>query len=165
MCDFCLTAERLQAGGQDPTSVGDQAMRHSMMGDLLREPTRRGTNGLRRGPGRNRARRTGTNLCVCLRTFCRPALRFDRVCSAVPVCCVRWRMRILREIVVRECCPVAAARPRRCCCRTVSAHVPKIGRGIRDQRIERNHCAGEAAAEAVLLDRHVSNRPRTAAGH
>ena len=100
-----------------------------------------------------------------LRTFCRLALRFDRACSAVQVCCVRSHRRTLRATVVQECCPVATARPRRCCCRTVSVHVPKIGRGIRDQRTERSHFAGEAAAGAVLLDRHVSNRPRTAAGH
>ena len=99
-----------------------------------------------------------------LRTFCCLALHFDLACIAVQVCCVRSRMGILRYIVVQECCPVATARPRRCCCRTVSAHVPRIGRGIRDQRTERNHCAGEAAAEAVLLDRHVSNRPQTTAG-
>lgn len=59
--DFCLTAERLQARVQDQTLVGDQAMQHSMMGDLLREPTRRGTNELDRKPGRNGVRQPGTN--------------------------------------------------------------------------------------------------------
>jgi hypothetical protein len=107
----------------------------------------------------NRGRISG-----CLRTFCRLALRFDRVCSAVLVCCVRLRRRSLRATVVQECCPVATARPRRCCGRTVDVHVPKTGRGTLDQRIARTRCAAEAAAGAVLLDRHVSSRPRTTAG-
>lgn len=64
LCDFCLTAERLRARGQHSTPVGDQAMQDSMMGDLLGEPTRRGTNELGREPGRNRARRPGTNQWV-----------------------------------------------------------------------------------------------------
>jgi hypothetical protein len=37
----------------------------------------------------------------CLRTFCHLALRFDRVCSAVPVCCVRSHTRTLWAIVVQ----------------------------------------------------------------
>jgi hypothetical protein len=78
---------------------------------------------------------------------------------------VRPHRRILRVTVVRECCPVATARPRRCCCKTGDVHVPKIGRGTPDQRTVRNRCAAEAAAGAAFLDRHVSNRPRTAAGN
>jgi hypothetical protein len=37
----------------------------------------------------------------CLRTFCHLALRFDRVCSAVLVCCVRSHTRTLRAIVAQ----------------------------------------------------------------
>lgn len=48
---------------------------------------------------------------------------------------------------------------------TGDVHVPKIGRGTPDQRRVRNRCAAEAAAGAAFLDRHVSNRPRTAAGN
>jgi hypothetical protein len=100
----------------------------------------------------------------CLRTFCRLGQCFDRVSSAVLVCCVRSHRRSLRAIVVQECCPVATARPRRCCCRTVDVHVPKTGRGTLGQRTVRNRCAAEAAAGAALLDRHVSIRSRTTAG-
>jgi hypothetical protein len=44
----------------------------------------------------NRGRISG-----CLRTFCHLALRFDRVCSAVLVCCVRSHTRTLRAIVAQ----------------------------------------------------------------
>jgi len=107
----------------------------------------------------NRGRISG-----CLRTFCRLALRFGRVRSAVQEYCERSHTRTLQAIVVQECCPVATARRRRCCCRTVDVHVPETGRDTPGQRTVRTHCVAEAAAEAALLDRHVSNWPRTTAG-
>lgn len=75
-------------------------MQHSMVGDSLREPAaeeRMSLTGNQAEMGQGSRER----IIGCLRTFCRLALRLDRVCSAVQECCVRSRTRTLRAIVVR----------------------------------------------------------------
>ena len=102
----------------------------------------------------------GGRISACLRTFCRLALRFGWGRSEDRVCCLWLCRRMLRATVARAC-PVATARPCRCCCKTYDVHVLRTGQGTRNQRPESNRCAAEVAAGAAFLDRHVSNGPRT----
>ena len=165
LCNFCLPGSGKDAdsrAGRMRTPVDSQAMQRNTKSVLLGEPANRAANACH-GKAEGIKDSDGGRISACLRTFCRLALRFGWGRSEDRVCCLWLCRRRLRATVARAC-PVATARPCRCCCKTYDVHVPKIGQGTRNLRPRSSRCAAEVAAGASFLDRHVSNGPRTPAG-
>jgi hypothetical protein len=162
LCNFCLPGSGKDADpreGRMRTPVDSQAMQRNTKSVLLGEPANRAANACH-GKAEGIKDSDGGRISACLRTFCRLALRFGWGRSEDRVCCLWLCRRMLRATVARAC-PVATARPCRCCCKTYDVHVPKIGQGTRNLRPKSTRCAAEVAAGASFLDRHVSNGPRT----